>query len=88
MSLCLHKKETVFCFYFLKDEQIRTHIEKILKTADLELVTMKTVRQQIIAMYPNHDLAEKKDFIKATVKEVTLLFIHVSQLFWPQSGPV
>ena len=47
---------------------------------------MKTVRQQIIAMYPNHDLAEKKDFIKATVKEVTLLFIHVSQFYFGHRG--
>lgn len=44
----------------------------ILQTADLEQVTMKTVRRQINAMYPNHDLSEKRDFIKATVKEVNL----------------
>ena len=31
---------------------------------------MKTVRQQILDMYSDFDLSDKKDFIKATVKQV------------------
>lgn len=65
-----------FYSFQTQDAVIRKKIEKILKTADLEKVTMKTVRQQVIDMYPDHDLNDKKEFIKSTVKEVRLLDVH------------
>uniref|UniRef100_A0A1A9ZGH8 DEK_C domain-containing protein n=1 Tax=Glossina pallidipes TaxID=7398 RepID=A0A1A9ZGH8_GLOPL len=51
-----------------KDEQIRAYVKEILDKANLEEITMKTVCKQVYAKYPDFDLIEKKDFIKATVK--------------------
>lgn len=36
---------------------------------------MKTVRQQIIDLYPEHDLTDKREYIKSTVKEVTIVYL-------------
>ncbi|XP_030375689.1 protein DEK isoform X2 [Scaptodrosophila lebanonensis] len=53
---------------FPTDEQIRNYVKEILDEANLEEITMKTVCKQVYAKYPDFDLTEKKDFIKATVK--------------------
>ncbi|KAF6024921.1 DEK [Bugula neritina] len=52
------------------DAVLTKKIKELLKTADLEKVTMKIVRQQLIDMYPEYDLSDKRDFIKTTVKEI------------------
>lgn len=36
---------------------------------------MKTVCKQVYAKYPDFDLTDKKDFIKATVKAVCTSFL-------------
>lgn len=58
----------------LKSEPSNMEIKKlvieILKDADLEQVTMKTVCRQVYDRYPDFDLTTRKDFIKTTVKEV------------------
>ena len=38
--------------------------------ANLEEVTMKTVCKQVYEKFPAHDLTERKDFIKITVKDI------------------
>ncbi|XP_017465001.1 PREDICTED: protein DEK-like [Rhagoletis zephyria] len=53
---------------FPTDEQIRNYVKEILDKANLEEITMKTVCKQVYAKYPDFDLTDKKDFIKATVK--------------------
>ena len=52
------------------NSEIKTFIKKILDGADLEEVTMKTVVRQVYDKYPNHDLSDRKDFIKSTVREI------------------
>jgi len=52
------------------DEEVRKTIKGILKDADLEMVTMKTVCKQVYELYPDHDMSTRKDFIKSTVKEI------------------
>lgn len=46
-------------------------MKKILDEANLEEITMKTVCKEVYAQFPGHDLTQKKDFIKATVKSVS-----------------
>lgn len=58
------------CNFILQDEQIRNYVKEILDKANLEEITMKTVCKQVYAKYPDFDLTDKKDFIKATVKAV------------------
>jgi len=52
------------------NDEVRKAIKGILKDADLEQVTMKTVCKQVYEMYPDFDMTGKKDFIKSTVKEI------------------
>jgi protein DEK len=52
------------------DAMLKAVIKKILKTANLEEVTMKTVCKQVYEKYPEFDLTSRKDFIKATVKQI------------------
>lgn len=52
------------------DDEVRKVIKGILKDADLEQVTMKTVCKQVYDMYPDFDMTVRKDFIKTTVKEI------------------
>jgi len=52
------------------DDEIKSAVEVILKDADLEQVTMKTVCKQVYDKFPDFDLTPRKDFIKATVKEI------------------
>ena len=59
-------------FFPLQNSEIKTFIKKILDGADLEEVTMKTVVRQVYDKYPKHDLSDRKDFIKSTVREVRL----------------
>lgn len=49
---------------------IKKDVAEILKDADLEQVTMKTVVKQVYDKYPSFDLTSKKDFIKSCVKEL------------------
>lgn len=62
-----------FIYYILhsQDEQIRSYVKEILDKANLEEITMKTVCKQVYAKYPDFNLTDKKDFIKATVKAVS-----------------
>lgn len=46
-------------------------LKDILAEANLEEITMKTVCKKVYAHYPNHDLSERKAFIKQTVKSVS-----------------
>ena len=50
--------------------ELKKVIQKILKGANLEEVTMKTVCKQVYEKFPAHDLTERKDFIKSTVKDI------------------
>lgn len=50
--------------------EIKALVQKILKGADLETVTMKTVVKQVYAKYPKFDLTDRKDFIKDAVRNV------------------
>lgn len=55
------------------DADFRKTIEKILETANLEAVTMKTVVKDVYSKYPHVKeafLNSKKDFIKQVVREV------------------
>lgn len=52
------------------DDMLKSVVKKILKTADLEEVTMKTVCKQVYDKFPEFDLTSRKDFIKATVKQI------------------
>lgn len=52
------------------DDDIKNYLKDILKEANLEEITMKTVCKKVYAKYPQHDLSHKKDFIKQTVKSV------------------
>ncbi|KAF4521573.1 hypothetical protein B566_EDAN001293 [Ephemera danica] len=54
------------------DEAIKAYIKEILKGANLEEITMKTVCKQVYENYPKFDLSHKKDFIKTTVKSALL----------------
>lgn len=53
------------------DEDIKKLLKDILAEANLEEITMKTVCKKVYAHYPNHDLSQRKDFIKQTVKSVS-----------------
>jgi len=52
------------------DDELKDVIKKILDGANLEEVTMKTLCKEVYAKYPDFDLTERKDFIKATVKQI------------------
>uniref|UniRef100_A0A087XBI2 DEK-C domain-containing protein n=1 Tax=Poecilia formosa TaxID=48698 RepID=A0A087XBI2_POEFO len=54
------------------DEQLRKTVESLLKEADLEEMTMKQICLKVFDTYPEHDLSSRKDFIKQTVKTVSL----------------
>nr|CAB3237321.1 protein DEK-like [Phallusia mammillata] len=50
--------------------QIRKSVEKILKGANLEEITMKAVCIKVYELYPDFDLSSRKPFIKETVKKI------------------
>ncbi|XP_035991523.1 protein DEK isoform X1 [Fundulus heteroclitus] len=50
------------------DDQLKATVEKLLKEANLEEMTMKQICQKVFDTYPEHDLSSRKDFIKQTVK--------------------
>jgi len=52
------------------DSQLEVIVQEILKDADLEKVTMKTVCKQVYDRFPDFDLTPRKDFIKTTVKKI------------------
>merc|ERR1719342_1860330 len=52
------------------NDEIKQKVEELLKDADLEEVTMKSVCKQIYEMYPGFDLTDRKSFIKETVKSI------------------
>lgn len=52
------------------DNEIKKYVEMLLKDADLEVITMKSVFQQVYEQYPEHDLSDRKAFIKETVKKI------------------
>ncbi|PVD23433.1 hypothetical protein C0Q70_16702 [Pomacea canaliculata] len=52
------------------NDELKEVIKKILDGANLEEVTMKTVVKQVYDKYPSFDLTDRKDFIKATVKQI------------------
>ncbi|XP_072536184.1 protein DEK [Salminus brasiliensis] len=52
------------------NEQLREKIKELLKTANLEEVTMKQICQQVYDLYPDFDLTNRKDLIKETVKSL------------------
>ncbi|CRL07937.1 CLUMA_CG020917, isoform A [Clunio marinus] len=52
------------------DDEIKKLLKDILAEANLEEITMKTVCKKVYAHYPNHDLSQRKDFIKQTVKSL------------------
>jgi len=52
------------------DAELKKVVSAILKDADLEEVTMKSVVRQVYDKYSSFDLSSRKDFIKGTVKEL------------------
>jgi len=50
--------------------ELKKVVAAILKDADLETVTMKTVVRDVYARYSSFDLTARKEFIKDTVKEL------------------
>lgn len=52
------------------DEQLKETVQRLLKEANLEEMTMKQICQRVFDTYPEHDLGTKKDFIKQTVKSL------------------
>jgi len=52
------------------NEEITKLIKQILESADLQEITMKKVIKQVSDAYPDHDLTNKKAFIKSTIKSV------------------
>ncbi|XP_007228935.1 protein DEK isoform X2 [Astyanax mexicanus] len=50
------------------NEQLQDKIKDLLKTVNLEEVTMKQICQQVYDLYPDFDLTDRKDVIKDTVK--------------------
>ena len=44
-----------------------------MKHANLDTITMKNVVKDVYAKYPEHNLNDKKDFIKKVVKEVSVI---------------
>uniref|UniRef100_A0A8D3B7T6 DEK proto-oncogene n=1 Tax=Scophthalmus maximus TaxID=52904 RepID=A0A8D3B7T6_SCOMX len=54
------------------DEQLKETVQSLLKEADLEEMTMKQICQRVFDTFPDHDLTSKKDFIKQTVKSVSV----------------
>ncbi|KAL4617098.1 protein DEK [Arapaima gigas] len=51
------------------DEQLKDTINKLLKDANLEEVTMKHMYKKVFETYPEYDLTSRKPFIKQTVKK-------------------
>ena len=60
-------------FSHAQEDDIKEYLKEILEEANLEEITMKTVCKKVYAKYPEHDLSHKKDFIKATVKSVSVV---------------
>ncbi|KAJ7338562.1 hypothetical protein JRQ81_012464 [Phrynocephalus forsythii] len=52
------------------DEDLKETVKKLLADANLEEVTMKQICKKVYESYPTCDLSDRKDFIKATVKEL------------------
>ncbi|KAK5891684.1 hypothetical protein CesoFtcFv8_012137 [Champsocephalus esox] len=52
------------------DEQLKETVHRLLKEADLEQMTMKQICQRVFDTYPEHNLDNKKDYIKQTVKSL------------------
>ncbi|RXM98176.1 Protein DEK [Acipenser ruthenus] len=51
------------------DNNLRDTLKKLLENANLEEVTMKQICKKVYENYPDHDLTDRKDYIKKTVKE-------------------
>ncbi|XP_033914408.1 protein DEK-like isoform X1 [Acipenser ruthenus] len=52
------------------DNNLRDTLKKLLENANLEEVTMKQICKKVYENYPDHDLTDRKDYIKKTVKEL------------------
>ncbi|XP_053571815.1 protein DEK [Bombina bombina] len=52
------------------DDELRETVKKLLADANLEEVTMKQICKKVYESYPSYDLSARKEFIKATVKEL------------------
>lgn len=72
----------MFMYLTFQDEEIKGYVKEILDEANLEEITMKTVCKQVYAKYPDFDLTDKKDFIKATVKSVIFKNIVYLNLYF------
>jgi len=57
----------------VQNAQIYAAVEKILKGANLEEITMRNVCLQVYKLYPEFDLSERKPFIKESVKKVKII---------------
>ncbi|KAJ1519310.1 hypothetical protein ONE63_004609 [Megalurothrips usitatus] len=60
-----------------QDEDIRSHVRRILEGANLEELTMKDICKKVFENYPDHDLADKKDMIMSTINSVSYSVIHI-----------
>lgn len=63
------------CCLLWQDAELKVMVKKILEGANLEEVTMKSVCRQVYDNYPDFDLTHKKDFIKETVKSVSIFYV-------------
>ncbi|XP_028673389.1 protein DEK [Erpetoichthys calabaricus] len=52
------------------DDDLRTTVKILLEDVNLEEVTMKQVCKKVYEKYPDHNLTNRKEFIKKTVKEL------------------
>ncbi|XP_006861075.1 PREDICTED: protein DEK [Chrysochloris asiatica] len=64
------------------DEELKETVKKLLANANLEEVTMKQICKEVYENYPTYDLTERKDFIKTTVKEVSVSILSKFGDFW------
>lgn len=66
-----------FIIRSFQDDEIKSYVKEILDEANLEEITMKTVCKEVYAKYPQFDLSNKKDFIKQTVKSVSIHLLYI-----------
>jgi hypothetical protein len=68
-----------YIFFQKKEDEIRKEVAQILKEANLESITMRSVLKDVSAKFEKYDLSAKQDLIKNIVKEVGA-FLLISNL--------
>ena len=68
MLLCIVIYMMGFCF---QDSELMETVKTILKDADLQKATTKSVCLQVYAKYPGVDLTKRKNYIVSCIEIVT-----------------